>query len=158
MVDRRETWSRPTPGADYRLHGVSRLYIDQQCCTDAKRSANDLRYLVALAATLKAGYVPLFTSPRNSLDGQKYLVEKTGCEIFLTTIETAPQVEAIREAIPHLRVFQAPTTQELLDPDILAPHYIGRQNRDVAARSLILHTSGSTGEYHIEIRECYAQC
>jgi acyl-coenzyme A synthetase/AMP-(fatty) acid ligase len=99
-----------------------------------------------LAATLKVGYVPLFTSPRNSLDGQKYLVEKTNCEIFLTTIETAPQVEAIRAAIPNLRVFQAPTTQELLDPHIPVPYYAGRQSRDVSAHSLILHTSGSTGE------------
>ncbi|XPS96951.1 hypothetical protein M3J09_006198 [Ascochyta lentis] len=107
--------------------------------------ANDLRYLVVLAATLKAGYVPLFTSPRNSLDGQKSLVQKTNCEIFLTTVETLPQVEIIREAIPSLKIFQSPTTEELLDPSLPASKYAGRHSRDVAAHSLVLHTSGSTG-------------
>jgi acyl-CoA synthetase (AMP-forming)/AMP-acid ligase II len=114
--------------------------------TDTQNSANDLRYLVVLAASLKAGYVPLFTSPRNSLESQRFLLEKTNCKIFLSTIEMAPQVEVIREAVPHIRVFQAPTTQELLEPSIDVPHYAGRHSRDVAAKSLILHTSGSTGE------------
>ncbi|KAF3034330.1 putative secondary metabolism biosynthetic enzyme [Didymella heteroderae] len=107
--------------------------------------ANDLRYLVVLAATLKTGYVPLFASPRNSLDGQKFLVEETDCEIFLTTAETAPQVEMIRKEVPQVRVFSAPTTQELLDPSLSVPSYSGRHSRDVSADSLILHTSGSTG-------------
>ncbi|KAL1643566.1 putative NRPS-like protein biosynthetic cluster [Didymella pomorum] len=106
--------------------------------------ANDLRYLVVLAATLKAGYVPLFTSPRNSLDGQKFLVEKTNCEIFLTTAETASQVEMIQEDAPQVRVFTAPTTQELLDPHVHVPSYSGKHSQDASADSLILHTSGST--------------
>jgi acyl-coenzyme A synthetase/AMP-(fatty) acid ligase len=94
---------------------------------------------------LKAGYVPLFTSPRNSLDGQKSLIEKTNCEIFLTTIETAPQLQVIQEAIPHLRVFQAPTIKDLVDSSVSVSKYAGRHSRDAAAHSLILHTSGSTG-------------
>ncbi|KAL1598032.1 putative NRPS-like protein biosynthetic cluster [Paraconiothyrium brasiliense] len=108
--------------------------------------ANDLRYLVVLAATLKAGYVPLFTSPRNSLDGQKLLVEKTRCEIFLTTAETAPQVEMIRNEVPLLRIFTIPTTQEILAPSLSVPPYPGRYSRDASADSLVLHTSGSTGK------------
>jgi acyl-coenzyme A synthetase/AMP-(fatty) acid ligase len=106
-----------------------------------------LRYLVFLAATLKTGYVPLFNSPRNSLEGQKFLVEKTNCEIFLTTVETISQVKTIQEAIPHMKVFETPSTKELLDPSRPASHYTGRHSRDAAAHSLILHTSGSTGEY-----------
>ncbi|KAI4943374.1 putative NRPS-like protein biosynthetic cluster [Alternaria rosae] len=107
--------------------------------------ANDLRYLVVLAACLKTGYVPLFTSPRNSLEGQKSLVEKTDCTIFLTTVDTMPQIEAIKKAVPSLKVYEAPTSQEMLDPSFPTEHYPGRQNRDVTAHSLILHTSGSTG-------------
>ncbi|KAF3049355.1 putative secondary metabolism biosynthetic enzyme [Didymella keratinophila] len=118
---------------------------DQQGQTIGYMGANDLRYLVVLAATLKAGYVPLFTSPRNSLDGQKFLVEKTNCEIFLTTAETAPQVGMIEKEVPQVRVFRAPTTQELLNPSLSVPSYPGRHSRDVSAASLILHTSGSTG-------------
>jgi acyl-CoA synthetase (AMP-forming)/AMP-acid ligase II len=107
--------------------------------------ANDLRYLVVLAACLKTGYVPLFTSPRNSLEGQTSLVEKTACGIFLTTTETMPQVEAIRNAIPSLKVYQAPTVDEVFRPKSPAEHYRGRHSREIAAPSLILHTSGSTG-------------
>ncbi|KAG9197068.1 hypothetical protein G6514_002473 [Epicoccum nigrum] len=107
--------------------------------------ANDLRYLVVLAATLKAGYVPLFTSPRNSLEGQKSLVEKTNCNIFLSTAEMASQAEVIRKAVPQLKIFQAPTTQELLDPYLHVANYAGHHSHDPDAHSLILHTSGSTG-------------
>ncbi|KNG47232.1 acetyl-CoA synthetase-like protein [Stemphylium lycopersici] len=106
---------------------------------------NDLRYLVVLAASLKTGYVPLFTSPRNSLDGQKFLVEKTECTIFLTTSEMMPQVKAIQDAVPSVRVYQAPATQDLLDPSLPTEHYPGRHSNDLKATSLILHTSGSTG-------------
>ncbi|KAI4701882.1 putative NRPS-like protein biosynthetic cluster [Alternaria sp. Ai002NY15] len=91
--------------------------------------ANDLRYLVVLAACLKTGYVPLFTSPRNSLDGQKSLVEKTNCTIFLTTVDMMPQVQAIKGAVPSLTIYEAPTTKELLDPSLPTEHYPGRQNR-----------------------------
>lgn len=109
-------------------------------------SANDLRYLVVLAAVLKAGYVPMFTSPRNSLDGQKFLVEKTDCDVFMTTAETAAQVAAIQEAVPHLRTVQLPDVGVLLDAEIPPTHFENRQDRSDTARSLILHTSGSTGE------------
>jgi len=112
-------------------------------------SANDLRYLVVLAASLKTGYIPLFTSPRNSLDGQKSLVEKTDCTIFLTTVDMMPQVQAIKGAVPGLTIYEAPTSKELLDPSLPTEHYPGRQNRDVAAHSLILHTSGSTGTHSV---------
>jgi hypothetical protein len=98
-----------------------------------------------LAASLKTGYVPLFTSPRNSLDGQRSLVEKTACTIFLSTVETMPHVDVIKDAVPSLKVYQAPATAELLDPSLPAEHYPGRHSRHVTAHSLILHTSGSTG-------------
>jgi hypothetical protein len=65
----------------------------------------------------------------------------------MSTAETMPHVEVIRDAVPNLRVYQAPTTQELLDPSLPVEHYPGRHSRDVAAHSLILHTSGSTGPY-----------
>ena len=112
---------------------------------DTIKSTNDLRYLVVLAATLKAGYVPLFTSPRNSLEGQKSLVEKTNCNIFLATAEMTSQAEVLRKAVPQLKIFQAPTTQELLGPDLLLSHYTGHHSHNADAHSLILHTSGSTG-------------
>lgn len=121
-------------------------HVYRLCCIDNQHRANDLRYLVVLAATLKVGYVPLFTSPRNSLDGQKYLIEQTNCGVFLTTTETRPQVDVIHKAIPQLKIFQVPATAELLNPSLSTSHYVGRQSRNVASHSLILHTSGSTGK------------
>ncbi|KAF2848117.1 acetyl-CoA synthetase-like protein [Plenodomus tracheiphilus IPT5] len=107
--------------------------------------ANDLRYVVILAAALMTGYIPLFTSPRNSLDGQKSLLRKTGCEIFLTTIEMQTQLKTIQEALPEIKVYTGPTFQELFGRDEDVVKYKGRYSRDVNAHSLIIHTSGSTG-------------
>jgi len=67
----------------------------------------------------------------------------------LTTTDTMPQVEAIKAAVSSLKIYEAPATQELLDPSLPVEHYSGRQNRDVTAHSLILHTSGSTGTHSI---------
>ena len=124
------------------------------CKADGRNSANDLRYIIVFAAALKVGYVPLFTSPRNSLDGQKFLVESTQCEIFMTTPETAPQVAAIHELIPGLKVFQLPETQDISGLSVPVPHYENRHSRDATARTLILHTSGSTGKlYDVDTRD-----
>ena len=99
-----------------------------------------------MAATLKTGYLPLFTSPRNSLDGQKNLLEKTECGILLTTVEMQTQVKSIQEVMPDLKVFTAPTANEVFDPSLDVPKYEGRHSRDVKAPGLIIHTSGSTGQ------------
>lgn len=124
---------------------MSRKSRSRRIHADKTGRANDLRYIVVLVATLKVGYVPLFTSPRNSLEGQKSLLEKTNCRIFLATVDMKKQLEVIQQAVPHLKVFQAPTTQELLDPKLPVSHYASRQDGDAGAHSAILHTSGSTG-------------
>lgn len=64
----------------------------------------------------------------------------------MTTPETAPQVAAIQEAVSGVKVFEVPETRELLNVATDVPHYENRHSRDAAARSLILHTSGSTGK------------
>lgn len=43
---------------------------------------NDVRYLVFALGAVKAGYQALFISPRNSLEGQINLFEKTDCHII----------------------------------------------------------------------------
>jgi len=94
---------------------------------------------------MKNGYIPLFNSPRNSIEGQVSLVEKTNCEIFLATKETRPRIDAIKEAVVNLKVFEIPTVDEIVEMSLTASYYPGRHSRDADARSLILHTSGSTG-------------
>lgn len=95
---------------------------------------------------MKIGYIPLFTSPRNSLDGQASLIENTACRVFLTTIETKSAVEAIQNAVPSLKVYQIPTSEETFQSSQPVEHYPGRHSRDATAPTLILHTSGSTGK------------
>ncbi|USP75682.1 uncharacterized protein yc1106_02956 [Curvularia clavata] len=107
--------------------------------------ANDLRYFVVFAASMKTGYIPLFTSPRNSLDGQISLVENTACTVFLTTSDTKTAVEAIQKAVPGLKVYCVPTSDEVFDYNQPIKRYPGRHRRDATAPTLILHTSGSTG-------------
>ena len=103
--------------------------------------------MVVLAATLKTGYIPMFTAPRNSLGGQKSPLEKAKCTVFLTSSETKPIVETIQNAVPGLKVYQVPTFDDLFYSSQHAEHYPGRHSRDMAAHTLILHTSGSTGKY-----------
>lgn len=94
---------------------------------------------------MKTGYVPLFTSPRNSLDGQISLVGNTACSVFLTTSETKTAVEAIQNVVPGLKVYQVPESDEVFDSKQPVERYAGRHRRDATAPTLILHTSGSTG-------------
>ena len=108
--------------------------------------ANDLRYLVVLGAALKTGHVPLFTSPRNSLEGQKSLLEKTGCGVMLTTAEMEGPVGVIRDAVPGLRVFTLPMATEMVEESVAVAKYEGRHGRGVGDGSVVLHSSGSTGE------------
>lgn len=145
-------WCRQAGRADNRIYGVCHA---SSCCQSNQwlpilimnwDSANDLRYFLVLAASMKTGYVPLFTSPRNSLDGQVSLVKNTACTVFLTTSETKTAVEGIRNAVPVLKVYQVPTSDELFDSSQPVEHYLGRHRRDATAPTLILHTSGSTGK------------
>ncbi|KAI0150728.1 nonribosomal peptide synthetase [Xylariaceae sp. FL1272] len=43
---------------------------------------NDARYVVITLAAIKTGYKVLFVSPRNSMEGQMSLLEKTDCRIM----------------------------------------------------------------------------
>lgn len=102
-----------------------------------------------LGAALKTGYVPLFTSPRNSLEGQTSLLRETTCEVFLTSEETRGAVEAMQEAGAGLRVVATlPMATEMLEQSVVVSPYEGRHGRDSGDVSVVLHTSGSTGELH----------
>lgn len=107
-----------------------------------------MQYLVVLAAALKVGYVPLFVSPRNSPEGQKSILEETECTIFLSTPDRHQCFEVIRKIAPNMQIVAVPPLLDLLYPSHRLPHYDGRHRRDMEADSLILHTSGSTGELH----------
>ncbi|KAJ6194076.1 hypothetical protein J3E72DRAFT_199340, partial [Bipolaris maydis] len=105
---------------------------------------NDLQYLVILSAVLKVGYVPLFISPRNSLAGQKAILQETKCTLFLSTQEKHQCLKDIQEVFPNMRVVGVPSLLDLLDLSHPTLPYNGKHRRDGYADSVILHTSGST--------------
>jgi acyl-CoA synthetase (AMP-forming)/AMP-acid ligase II len=106
-----------------------------------------VQYLVVLAAALKVGYVPLFVSPRNSPEGQKSILQETECTRFLSTPDRHQCFEVIRKIAPNTQIVAVPPLLDLLYPSHQRP-YDGRHSRDTVAVSLILHTSGSTGELY----------
>lgn len=108
---------------------------------------NDLRYLVVLAAALKTGFVPLFTSPRNSLEGQEYVLRQTNCSTFLYSEEVEGQVKSIKDVVPELQIFQTLSLNDIVHPKESFPAFEGRHQQSDDARCLILHTSGSTGKH-----------
>ena len=127
-------------------------------------SVNDLRYPAYLAAILKAGYIvsstlylgkeidtngimpqPLFTSPRNSLDGQVSLLHETKCRKFIFTPEMQACMDQIQIAIPDIFVVESLGFSQVMDESRWLPPYIGHQSREEGSCCYILHTSGSTG-------------
>jgi acyl-coenzyme A synthetase/AMP-(fatty) acid ligase len=104
-----------------------------------------------LAATLKVGYIPIFVSPRNSVDGNISLLKEANCEIFLTGTQVSRQVSDLKDKLPRLTVFSVPSVREggLFRPMLSDSPYMGRHSRNEADPSIILHTSGSTGMYFI---------
>jgi hypothetical protein len=87
----------------------------------------------------------MFTSPRNFLEGQVSLVNKTSCRAFLYTPEVELQVQQLKNAVPDLQIYMAPSLSELLHPEATHGHYVGHHSKENEAHCLILHSSGSTG-------------
>ena len=92
--------------------------------------------------------MPLFVSPRNSPEGQESILKETECTLFLSTPDRHRCFEDIQKVAPNTQIVEVPRLLDLLDPSHRPPHYDGRHRRDGSANSLILHTSGSTGEWY----------
>ncbi|TKA77269.1 hypothetical protein B0A49_03507, partial [Cryomyces minteri] len=103
----------------------------------------DVRYFIMLVALIKTGYVPLFLSHRNSLDGQLGLLAQTRCKYFLYS--TSIEVEGILDA-RAMRSLVVPELEGLLDEEAV-PHYAYTKTVQEALNDplLRLHTSGTTG-------------
>jgi thioester reductase-like protein len=88
----------------------------------------------------------LFLSPRNSLDGQINLLEKTQCNIFLHSKSHSSTIEPIFQA-RAMRTFVVPELSDVLLDTNRAPHYPYDKTFEEAQDEpyAILHTSGSTG-------------
>ncbi|KAK7427361.1 hypothetical protein QQZ08_006130 [Neonectria magnoliae] len=104
----------------------------------------DLRYFIFVVAAVKAGHVVLYTSPRNSTEGEVAVIRAAGCRTWLVPSRGSN----IRRVLEHidLKLVDTPDLDFFLDPTP-APHYEYTKTWDTGKRDLVwvLHTSGSTG-------------
>lgn len=105
--------------------------------------SNDIRYTMAILAAMKTGYKILLTSTRNSVEGQRHLLQSTHCVKFMHGAESKADVESIRDDNTQFQSYEIPSLVELLKGD--AEPFPGKVSHNPAKTAIIIHTSGSTG-------------
>lgn len=106
---------------------------------------NDARYAVAQIGLMKAGYMTMLPSPRNSADGQRSLFQTTKCNLLLHSEGINSHVDTIKTVLPGIQTLQIPSFDELCRQGSQSPFYAGAYNDKDDDRVVVLHTSGSTG-------------
>ncbi|OTA63356.1 nonribosomal peptide synthetase, partial [Hypoxylon sp. EC38] len=106
---------------------------------------NDARYVVILLGAVKAGYKILFISPRNSLEGQINLFNKTDCRIITFASQQRTLVQPWLKERDMMAIEVNPVEEWFPDYDI--EHFPYEKTFDEAEWEpmMVLHTSGSTG-------------
>ncbi|KAL2209399.1 acetyl-CoA synthetase-like protein [Sarocladium strictum] len=104
----------------------------------------DLRYLLLLIGAIKSGYRMLFTSPRNSLEGDLAVLKGADCNIWLLP-SRGSQAQRLQDSI-QLETVSLPDLAWFLDKTPV-PHFEYEKSWAQGSRehAWILHTSGSTG-------------
>ncbi|KAJ5612047.1 hypothetical protein N7510_005241 [Penicillium lagena] len=118
---------------------------DGEYPTVAYIGPNDVRYLVILAASIKAGYKALFISPRNNIESQLSLFEATDCQWLLYTQEYAQAIQSWLSVRP-MKSSLVSAVSDILSAES-APSFPYQKSFDEirSKPALVLHTSGSTG-------------
>ncbi|KAI0391361.1 hypothetical protein F5Y17DRAFT_468272 [Xylariaceae sp. FL0594] len=108
----------------------------------------DLNYAVSVLASIKTGYKLLLISPRNTLEAQLHLLDKTECHIFLGPADAPlPVVKQILAARP-MRHIAIPAFRYWLhggETDRKPYPYAKTYLEASGEPFVVLHTSGSTG-------------
>ena len=104
---------------------------------------SDVRYAIVLLASIKAGCKALFLSPRNSVEGQLSLLDKTDCHHFWHAESYSSIVQPWIRARP-MQVEVVPTAEWLESSSQSFPY--DRPFEEARWEPfVVLHTSGSTG-------------
>lgn len=112
--------------------------------TLAYMGPSDIRYGIVMLACIKAGCKALFVSPRNSLEGQLSLLERTRCAHFWHADSFRSLVQPCLERRP-MKAISVPEAEDWLNSDP-EPFPYSRTFDDARWDPLVvLHTSGSTG-------------
>ncbi|KAF3760043.1 hypothetical protein M406DRAFT_95652 [Cryphonectria parasitica EP155] len=106
---------------------------------------NDVRYIVTMIASVKAGYKALFISPRNTKEGQLNLFKNTDCNMIAFASASRELVEPLLQERDMQAVEVSPL--EAWFPEEEVPHfpYTKRFSQAEWDPLVVLHTSGSTG-------------
>ncbi|KAI5857326.1 acetyl-CoA synthetase-like protein [Durotheca rogersii] len=104
----------------------------------------DIRYLILVAAAIKTGYKMLFTSPRNSTEGDIAVIRAASCSIWLVPSEGS-NIERVLGQLP-LKTVSLPDLDYFFTTERSAK-YGYRKTWEQGRRdpAWVLHTSGSTG-------------
>lgn len=106
---------------------------------------NDVRYVVLMLACIKASCKALYVSPRNSLEGQRSLFERTQCKHFWYPESFQTMVEPWIQGFDIKCSFVA-SKEEWLNARPLKPFPYKRTfKKGQWDPAVVLHTSGSTG-------------
>lgn len=105
----------------------------------------DLRYQILSIALVKVGFKALLISPRNSLEGDLNVIDKSDCHIWLLPSQGLGNIEKILKVRQMKRV-DVPELTYFLDESPVS-HYPYERTFAEARHDpfAILHTSGSTG-------------
>lgn len=113
--------------------------------TVAYIGVDDPRYVAFMIGAIKAGFQALFVSPRNSLEAQLNLFDKTGCDLLFHEQQYGPMVQPWVDGRPGMRgVAVAPFDEWMADG--VAPFPYTKTFAEAEHDPLVaLHTSGTTG-------------
>ncbi|KAI1747116.1 hypothetical protein F4782DRAFT_451716 [Xylaria castorea] len=106
---------------------------------------NDVRYIVLVLAAVKAGYKALFISPRNSLEGQLSLFDKSECRIICFPKSHRNIVQPWLQEREMQAVEVGPVDNWFPEKEV--EHYPYNKTFEEAEWEplCVLHTSGTTG-------------
>ncbi|KAI1474899.1 acetyl-CoA synthetase-like protein [Daldinia eschscholtzii] len=106
---------------------------------------NDARYVVLLVGAVKAGYKAMFISPRNSLEGQLSLFDKTDCQILAFAKPLRGLVRPWLEKREMKAIEVGPVEAWFPEQEVEPFPYEKTFEQAEWDPLVVLHTSGSTG-------------
>ncbi|KAL1969205.1 hypothetical protein VTN77DRAFT_459 [Rasamsonia byssochlamydoides] len=127
-------WIRETLGKPSREYEVL-AYI----------GPNDLRYPALVLDAVKAGYTLFLTSLRNSVPAQITMFQGLSCQTLLSSSPRPPQVQAIADAHPEVKIVEVPAVEDLLEKKFEHFVYDKTYLEELEKPMFVAHTSGSTG-------------
>ncbi|CEN61108.1 hypothetical protein ASPCAL07772 [Aspergillus calidoustus] len=105
----------------------------------------DPRYVVFIMGAIKAGYKALFISPRNSVEAQVNLFEKTDCNLLYHEKSLSAMVRPWVDGRPGMKSVAIPQFDEMISTEAAPFAYTKTFAEAEWDPFVVLHTSGSTG-------------